>query len=97
MHGEKMHWLTILYRQYGHCLWPDPLMGKTVVDIEKGKKKKRVTEVSISAVFNLCAIICKYKIIFICLKFMSLGFQRCPTFWHLWATLEEGELSWATH
>ena len=22
--------------------------------------------------------------------------QWCPTFWHLWATLEE-ELSWATH
>ena len=21
----------------------------------------------------------------------------CPTFWHLWATLEEEELSWATH
>ena len=23
--------------------------------------------------------------------------QGCPTFWHLWATLEEEELSWATH
>ena len=22
--------------------------------------------------------------------------QGCPTFWHLWATMEE-ELSWATH
>ena len=24
------------------------------------------------------------------------GFQGCPTFWCLWATLEEEELSWAT-
>ena len=23
--------------------------------------------------------------------------QGCPTFWRLWATLEEGELSWTTH
>ena len=23
--------------------------------------------------------------------------QGSPTFWHLWATLEEEELSWATH
>ena len=23
--------------------------------------------------------------------------QGCPAFWHLWATLEEGGLSWATH
>ena len=23
-------------------------------------------------------------------------FQQCPTFWRLWATLEEEELSWAT-
>ena len=23
--------------------------------------------------------------------------QGCPTFWHLWATLEEEELFWATH
>ena len=22
--------------------------------------------------------------------------SRCPTFWHLWATMEEEELSWAT-
>ena len=23
--------------------------------------------------------------------------QGCKTFWHLWATMEEEELSWATH
>ena len=35
----------------------------------------------------------------------TLGYQGplcdvdagCPTFWHLWATLEEEELPWATH
>ena len=24
-------------------------------------------------------------------------FQKCPTFWHLWVTMEEKELSWVTH
>ena len=23
--------------------------------------------------------------------------QKCPDFWHLWASLEEEELSWDTH
>ena len=28
--------------------------------------------------------------------FFSL-YKECPTFWHLWAMLEEEQLSWATH
>ena len=27
----------------------------------------------------------------------NLSLEGCPNFWHLWATLEEEELSWATH
>ena len=33
-----------------------------------------------------------------CLEVLGDGMvQGCPALWHLWATLEEKELSWATH
>lgn len=49
---KKVHGLTILYSQYGHRLCPDPLMGKMVVALGKGKEGNKVTGVSTSAMFR---------------------------------------------
>ena len=31
-----------------------------------------------------------------CVIYEEVTSKGCPTFWHLWVTLEEEELSWAT-
>ena len=46
--------------------------------------------VSRYSTFSFCGLFCLKDLGWVGLR------QGCPTFWCLWATLEEGELSWAT-